>query len=101
VGIVHSTALLKVSHQGHHFRVRYFQALRIGINFILLKNKQVADSTVMGPHWNIRLTKEHLNSHPQLSTKPRRSFQDASAFSPGAATSVGLATPTETHVSIG
>lgn len=42
VGIVHSTALLRVSHQGHHFRVRYFQALRVGINFISLKNKQVA-----------------------------------------------------------
>lgn len=33
VGIIHSAALLRVSHQGHHSRVRYFQVLTIGINF--------------------------------------------------------------------
>lgn len=45
--------------------------------------------TVMRPHCDIMLTEVPLNSHHELSTRPTRSFQDASAFSPAAATSLG------------
>lgn len=93
VGIIHSAALLRVSHQGHHSRVRYFQVLTIGINFPSPeKNKKKNHGlhlTVMRPHCDIMLTEVPLNSHPELSTRPTRSFQDASAFSPATSISLG------------